>query len=98
MQQDIFRRLYLNYLESRMKRKDTIYFQPRGSNRTGKISRDMIISGNINLYDLLSWIDLELHLTPPIFNDKNKSIAENLQMYNRFKIILNIKEKMNNDN
>lgn len=98
MKQDIFRRLYLNYLESRMKRKDTIYLQPRGSNRTGKIIKHMIIDESINLYDSLCLLDLEFHLTPPIFNDKNKSIAENLQMYNRFKIMLTIKEKMNNDN
>ena len=97
MRQDIFRKFYLDYLESRFKKKDTIYFQPRGLNRTGKFSKCITID-NINFYDLICLIDNELHLTPPLFNDENKSIAENLQMYNRFKIMIAIKEKMNNDN
>lgn len=36
------------------------------------------------------------HLSP-IFNDPDKSIAENIQRYNRFKTMISIKENMKND-
>jgi hypothetical protein len=95
MNQSTFRKYYSSFLESRIKGKNAIYFQPRGLSRTGGCG---ITIDDIYFYQLLRLMDSYFQLIPPLFNDENKSIAENLQMYNRFKIMLAIKEKMNNDN